>query len=397
MRALAPTLSPLLQKVSRSFGLSIRLLPAALREPVGVAYLLARISDTVADSASAPVAQRLALLDQLAQCWPATGPGGEAIEPSAHGTPGASGAPNERGQAPSHTPSRTPPEAQSDIQSDIQSDALSLALREFATQVSDPHERTLLAQSQACLQALARLRPQDQRLIREVLAAITEGQRWDLTALDATGHGVRSEQDVERYTWWVAGSVGEFWTRLCEAHLQHWHRASSADMLQWAAHYGQGLQRLNILRDAGRDLRAGRCYFPAEALAPLGLDAATLCAAARSEDLATLSRLTPLLQAWHHQTEQDLHAGLRYSLALRGRRLRLASALPGLIGVRTLALLRQAGVQALVQHHKLPRRGLHRLLAALLLGGVSDRQLQASWQSGLGSTAPSPLSARIGP
>ena len=69
MRASAPLLPELLQKVSRSFGLSIRLLPQALRAPVGVAYLLARISDTVADSAAAPVAQRLALLDQLAQGW----------------------------------------------------------------------------------------------------------------------------------------------------------------------------------------------------------------------------------------------------------------------------------------------------------------------------------------
>ena len=275
--------------------------------------------------------------------------------------------------------------------------ALAHALGDLAPQVGDPHERALLAQAPACLHALTRQRAQDQQLIRDVLVAITEGQRWDLTALDATGQGVHSAQEVERYTWWVAGSVGEFWTRLCEAHLPHWHRASTTDMLQWGAHYGQGLQRLNILRDAGRDLRAGRCYFPAQSLAPLGLDATTLCAAAQAEDLAILSRLTPLLVAWHHQTEALLHDGLRYSLALRGHRLRLASALPGLIGVRTLALLRQAGVQALVQHQKLPRRVLHRLLAALVLGGVSDRALRASWQSGLGPAAASPLSARIGP
>lgn len=363
MRALAPSLPQLLQKVSRSFGLSIRLLPEALRGPVGVAYLLARISDTVADSAQAPVAQRLALLDQWAQCCQetATRLGPDAPSPPAE-----------------HT-------------------ALAHALGDLAPQVGDPHERALLAQAPACLHALTRQRAQDQQLIRDVLVAITEGQRWDLTALDANGQGVRSEREVERYTWWVAGSVGEFWTRLCEAHLSHWHRAHSADMLQWAAHYGQGLQRLNILRDAGRDLRAGRCYFPTESLAPLDLDASTLCAAARSADLGTLSRLAPLLQAWHHQTAQDLHAGLRYSLALRGRRLRLASALPGLIGVRTLARLRQAGVQALVHHQKLPRRTLYRLLATLVLGGVSDRQLQASWQAGLGPAEPSLLSARIGP
>ena len=354
MRRPEPTLPQILQKVSRSFGLSIRLLPTALREPVGVAYLLARISDTVADSSAAPVTQRLALLEQLAQGW------------------------QEQASAPAGA-------------------ALARALYDFAPHASDLHEKALLTQGEACLQLLAQQRAIDQQLIREVLAAITEGQRWDLSALDATGQGVRSEHEVERYTWWVAGSVGEFWTRLCDAHLPHWHRASTTDMLQWGAHYGQGLQRLNILRDAGRDLRAGRCYFPAQSLAPLGLDAATLCAAVQAEDVATLSRLEPLLQTWQHQTEALLHDGLRYSLALRGHRLRLASALPCLIGVRTLALLRQAGVQALVQHQKLPRRVLHRLLAALVLGGVSDRALRASWQSGLGPAASSPLSARIGP
>jgi len=40
----------ILRSVSRSFYLSIRFLPAALREPVALAYLLARTTDTVADT-----------------------------------------------------------------------------------------------------------------------------------------------------------------------------------------------------------------------------------------------------------------------------------------------------------------------------------------------------------
>ena len=50
---------PLLASVSRSFYLTIRLLPAALRAPIGLAYLLARASDTIADSAEAPAAVRV--------------------------------------------------------------------------------------------------------------------------------------------------------------------------------------------------------------------------------------------------------------------------------------------------------------------------------------------------
>src|SRR2546427_12927969 len=40
----------LLRSVSRSFYLSIRFLPAQLREPIALAYLLARTTDTVADT-----------------------------------------------------------------------------------------------------------------------------------------------------------------------------------------------------------------------------------------------------------------------------------------------------------------------------------------------------------
>ena len=46
---------PLLASVSRSFYLTIRILPAKLRGPIGLAYLLARASDTIADSAHDPV------------------------------------------------------------------------------------------------------------------------------------------------------------------------------------------------------------------------------------------------------------------------------------------------------------------------------------------------------
>ena len=55
-----------LRLTSRTFALSIRLLPARIREPVRVAYLLARTADTVADRAELPPARRDALLALLA-------------------------------------------------------------------------------------------------------------------------------------------------------------------------------------------------------------------------------------------------------------------------------------------------------------------------------------------
>src|SRR5437899_11006110 len=55
----------LLRSVSRSFYLSIRLLPALLREPIALAYLLARTSDTVADTSQIPVTVRMETLRLL--------------------------------------------------------------------------------------------------------------------------------------------------------------------------------------------------------------------------------------------------------------------------------------------------------------------------------------------
>src|SRR5438093_12461950 len=55
----------LLRSVSRSFYLSIRFLPALLREPIALAYLLARTSDTVADTSQIPLMVRIETLKLL--------------------------------------------------------------------------------------------------------------------------------------------------------------------------------------------------------------------------------------------------------------------------------------------------------------------------------------------
>ncbi|MGZ5025073.1 MAG: squalene/phytoene synthase family protein, partial [Chthoniobacterales bacterium] len=57
---------PILRAVSRSFYLSIRLLPAKLRDPIALAYLLARATDTIADTSEISAALRAEELEKLA-------------------------------------------------------------------------------------------------------------------------------------------------------------------------------------------------------------------------------------------------------------------------------------------------------------------------------------------
>ena len=59
----------LLRQVSRSFYLSLRLLPGSVRPTIGLAYLLARASDSIADAATTSVELRSHLLEGLPDSW----------------------------------------------------------------------------------------------------------------------------------------------------------------------------------------------------------------------------------------------------------------------------------------------------------------------------------------
>src|SRR3974390_359 len=52
-------LNDLLKQTSRSFWLTLRVLPARIRNQIGLAYLLARTTDTIADTELVPLEQRL--------------------------------------------------------------------------------------------------------------------------------------------------------------------------------------------------------------------------------------------------------------------------------------------------------------------------------------------------
>jgi len=62
-------LGDLLRQVSRSFYLSLAVLPRSLREPIGLAYLLARAADTVADTRLIAPAERLGHLERLRRAY----------------------------------------------------------------------------------------------------------------------------------------------------------------------------------------------------------------------------------------------------------------------------------------------------------------------------------------
>ena len=72
----------LLKGVSRSFYLSVRFLPKRIRLAIALGYLLARASDTIADTNKLPPAERIWVLEQLLR-FLSGGKPGEPIDLSA--------------------------------------------------------------------------------------------------------------------------------------------------------------------------------------------------------------------------------------------------------------------------------------------------------------------------
>jgi farnesyl-diphosphate farnesyltransferase len=283
---------PVLKQVSRSFYLSLAVLPAEVRPTIGLAYLLARAADTVADARvidrEARIGHLLALRDELTD--PAPG-------------------------------------------------RLAAVVAAVGSGRALPAEQRLLERLPDVFAAYRALAPADRERVATLLATIVEGMRQDLllfpgedeTKLEA----LPTREDLRRYTYLVAGCVGEFWTDVHMAHrrrLRHW---DAPHLRALGVRFGQALQLTNILRDLPRDLRQGRCYLPRADLARLGLSPRDLL------DPRSIDAVRPLLRELIALALDDYEAGRQYTLAVPARetRLRLACLWPLSIGLRTLERL----------------------------------------------------------
>jgi farnesyl-diphosphate farnesyltransferase len=307
-----------LRAVSRSFYTTLRILPASIRPQISLAYLLARTTDTIADTQLVPTEQRLKSLQLLR----------ERIQ-GAHATP--------------------------------------LDFGELARHQGSAAERLLLEKCEASLRLLESFPPGDIQLIRQVLGIIVSGQELDLgrfaLASRETVVALQNDAELDDYTYRVAGCVGEFWTRLCRAHLFPRAALDDAWLLTQGVRFGKGLQMVNILRDLPADLRQGRCYLPAERLGAHGLQPKDLLNAENEPPLR------PLYDRYLNLADEHLQAGWSYTNALpwTSFRARLACAWPILIGLETTRLLRTGNVLDAEKRLKISRGQVKRLMCRSVL------------------------------
>jgi len=291
----------LLKDVSRSFYLTLRVLPRPIRPQMGLAYLLARAADSIADTDLLAPAERIEKLRLFKQALLSRNP--ELID-------------------------------------SIQDSLDAMRGKKFVTESSA--EEALLRRLPECFRMFLTMTSDDAARIVEVLKELIGGMELDLHRFPADGvlRSLETFDELEQYTYSAAGCVGLFWTRMCCAHLpafQPWH-VKMDHMQMLGVSFGKALQWTNVLRDLPRDLAQGRCYLPARDLRDAGV------APYQLRDATQYPRVEGLYHHYLNHTLEHYRAAWEYTISIpkEARRVRLACIWPIWIGLETLAALRVA-------------------------------------------------------
>ena len=206
-----------LPRVSRTFALSIEALPVTLREAVRIAYLLCRIVDTVEDQSNVSPVDRVALFDAF------------------------------------------------DVTlDDDTSDAAAFDARARLVGLDADGADGELCQRASVVFGRFRELPEEQRqAIRPHVAEMSVGMRAFAKRAEVAGKlRLDDVADLERYCYYVAGTVGKLLTALFELEVPTLKETTALALRERAVSFGLGLQMVNIAKDVAADHGRGDCFLP---------------------------------------------------------------------------------------------------------------------------------------
>ncbi len=302
----------LLKNTSRSLYLSVRALPKRMRPAFGIAYLLCRYADTIADTELLPADRRLYWVRRFPQLVQTQNP-----------------------------------------------DEEKQLVREISGHASNPHEAELITQLMPCLEVYNQIPTLLRSFILEVVQHVCNGMALDLSYFGTgkTLTAFETEEQLKQYCRLMGGKPGRFWSQLiyhsCDIAL------AEEAFYQLGEQVGDGLQIVNILRDLPQDLQIGRCYFPLADLKQENLTPDDLLDAQNS------ARFEPIKRKWILWGKQNLQNGLIYYQLLPKKepRTRAAVAWPILWTADTFLKLHRAPELLNAQKRvKIPRRTIYKTL-----------------------------------
>ena len=203
-----------LARVSRTFALTIPQLPPPVRGVIGNAYLLCRIADTIEDEPVLDASTKREMLHKFA----------DALQ--------------HRGAA----------------------DAFATELKSLLSARTPEDEHDLVMHTPMVIgfnqQLPTGMRKPVERCVETMCTGMAE-------FVDTGSAGLPSMEHVDRYTYYVAGVVGEMITDvICDYSAEiAYHRE---ELFALSSQFGRGLQLVNIIKDHNEDLRRGASWLPTD-------------------------------------------------------------------------------------------------------------------------------------
>jgi farnesyl-diphosphate farnesyltransferase len=325
----------LLKRVSRLFYTTLAVVPANVRDQVSLAYLFARAADTIADTELIERPRRLGFLNRLREQFI-----GDQVD---------------------WIQIRTIQHAVGPLQ-------------------QDSAERVLLERLDECFWLFLDFSPDDRYRVQRLMITLTQGMEMDLNVFPGSSvaelTAFKTLDDLDRYTYHVAGCVGEFWTDLMCARRKALANWNIQQMSEIGVRFGKGLQLTNIVKDVAHDLQKGRCYIPEMMLTEAGLTPHELL------DHNNLSRFRPVLNKLVRVAVEHLDQGWLYTMAIPRyeTRLRLSCMWPILSAGESLKLVMNSpDLLNPAAKVKIPRSKVYQIMATTIGTGACGYAGTAYW------------------
>ena len=304
----------MLDKVSRTFALSIKFLPRILSESVGLAYLLFRVSDCLEDHADLDIGRKVMLLELWSQILAGNAQAEELV----------------------------------DSITDLDS--------------TDP-EVYVAQHADDLIEYLRMMPPELQEFMTHRCAQSAMGMaRWQ-----RQGPFIETEEEMDDYMHQVAGAVGYLLTDIFA-----WYsspiRQHKEELLPLAREFGLGLQTVNIIRGLRKDYERGWVFVPRSYLDQVGITRDQFFSP-HYEDKAF--RVVNMLAL---KAEGHLHHSLAYIAAFPRhlQRIRLACMWPLFFAVKTLTVCR-TNIEVIRDEVKITRQDVQGIMRQTTLMGWSNR------------------------
>jgi len=203
----------ILNGVSRTFALTIPQLPGGLKQVIGNAYLLCRITDTIEDDNALTSEQTRQLSDMFSEV----------------------------------------------VCGNLPAETFAEALYPLLSDHTIAAEHDLIKNTPAVIRVTHSFNSVQRKALERCVRIMSRGMAdfQDTETLD----GLKDLPAMNLYCYYVAGVVGEMLTELFCDYSETINR-NKPELMKLAVSFGQGLQMTNILKDIWDDRKRGACWLP---------------------------------------------------------------------------------------------------------------------------------------